>query len=484
MSNTILDSQYASPNALLTSHGFPVNTSGNTVLLSHSPAGTYPDPGGDDTQPAAFSFGTNPTGLALSAGTQTSDAATITDITAASAFTFSGTDGSCEWRKNGGSWVTTGSGSCVDGDTLQLRHTAGTGYSQTVSGTITFTSGSVSATFSSTTIADPVSGDPTISSITGTPTHGSDITINGADFGIKTEPRPQFWAPMDGSAAPSSLGVVTSWAEIQDMAYDADEGPGGYGCLKASSDSGVWTARVDAVGFDWSDPGQKMYLFRKLKQNFSVFTPERNFKTWRCWGDRISTVDNGLPTSIMAGLSNGTFGMDHLVTPAIGHYPFDDQEVAAFGPVDEWYNNEILLLSNSAADEEDAEWRYKTNGVVYGNQPYTAWDGLKPFKIWDGDTNPQLERNYIVHAVLPEGEADPADRYWAADVYLDKTWARVMIGNASTLAACTHLEIQIPTSWSGTSVGVRINRRTFPGGDSPYLFVVNEDDVASVGFAL
>ncbi len=153
MSNSILDSQYASPNALLTSHGFPVNTSGNTVLLSHSPAGTYPDPGGDDTQPAAFSFGTNPTGLALSAGTQTSDAATITDITAASAFTFSGTDGSCEWRKNGGSWVTTGSGSCVDGDTLQLRHTAGTGYSQTVSGTITFTSGPVSATFSSTTVA-------------------------------------------------------------------------------------------------------------------------------------------------------------------------------------------------------------------------------------------------------------------------------------------------------------------------------------------
>jgi hypothetical protein len=46
MANSILDSQYASPNALLTTHGFPVNTSGNALLLSHSPAGVYPNPGG------------------------------------------------------------------------------------------------------------------------------------------------------------------------------------------------------------------------------------------------------------------------------------------------------------------------------------------------------------------------------------------------------------------------------------------------------
>ena len=44
MANPILDSQYNSPNALLTTHGFPVNTSGNALLLSHSPAGVYPNP--------------------------------------------------------------------------------------------------------------------------------------------------------------------------------------------------------------------------------------------------------------------------------------------------------------------------------------------------------------------------------------------------------------------------------------------------------
>jgi len=46
MANSILDSQYASPNALLQSHGFPGSVSANTVLSSHSPGGVYPDPGG------------------------------------------------------------------------------------------------------------------------------------------------------------------------------------------------------------------------------------------------------------------------------------------------------------------------------------------------------------------------------------------------------------------------------------------------------
>ena len=59
MGNSILDSQYASPNALLTSHGFPVNTSGNALLLSHSPAGVYPNPGGGGGGGTTLTDGSN-----------------------------------------------------------------------------------------------------------------------------------------------------------------------------------------------------------------------------------------------------------------------------------------------------------------------------------------------------------------------------------------------------------------------------------------
>jgi hypothetical protein len=202
MANSILSSHASgTSNTILVSHGFPSAESySNGIIASYG--AEYTGGGSPDTTPAEFNFGTSPTGLALSAGTQTSDAATITGITAASAFTFSGTDGSCEWRKytSGawGSWSSAGSGSCINNDQLQLRHTAGTGYSQTVSGTITFTSGSVSATFSSTTIADPAGINLT---------HGSEFTITGSGFGTKPAQTPTFYWGGDGS--------TPTWDEVQ-----------------------------------------------------------------------------------------------------------------------------------------------------------------------------------------------------------------------------------------------------------------------------
>ena len=37
---------------------------------------------------------------------------------------------------------------------------------------------------------------------------------------------------------------------------------------------------------------------------------------------------------------------------------------------------------------------------------------------------------------------------WWDEIYFDGSASRVMIGNASTYAACTHLEMQSPSSWN------------------------------------
>ena len=70
----------------------------------------------------------------------------------------------------------------------------------------------------------------------------------------------------------------------------------------------------------------------------------------------------------------------------------------------------------------------------------------------------------------------PDDRYWANSVYLDTTWARVMIGNASTLGASTQLEMQIPTAWSENSITVKFNKGSFSTGQTAYLYVINSDN--------
>lgn len=321
---------------------------------------------------------------------------------------------------------------------------------------------------------------PRITGLSGEPSHGLEVTISGQDFGTKSPARPYFWAPMEGSADPSPLGLVTRWSSIERMAYGAREGIDGGGALVSVDSSGTWTANVNAEGFSWSDPGQKMYLFRKLKHNFSIFDPVHiNWKSWRVWGNVQST---GRVTSAMDGVWNGTFAMDHDVESGQGLYPIDPRP--AFGNVGQWNTNEILMRSNTNANGYgDGFFQYRTNGRTTGEVPYQAYDGTRHFKLWDAQTNPQLQRNYIVHGVRANHTMSPSDRYWATDVYLDTTWARVMIGDAPTLDASTHLEIQIPIAWSATAITVVLNTRTFPADKPSYLFVIDQNNNASQGYA-
>lgn len=107
----------------------------------------------EDNVPDAFSF-TDQTGVAKSS-TITSNSVTITGIDVTTTVSLSGA-GSSEWRKNGGSW-TSSSGTVVNGDSVQVRHTSSSAFS-TVTNT-TLTVGGTQDTFSSTTLAQDITPD-------------------------------------------------------------------------------------------------------------------------------------------------------------------------------------------------------------------------------------------------------------------------------------------------------------------------------------
>jgi hypothetical protein len=74
--------------------------------------------------------------------------------------------------------------------------------------------------------------------------------------------------------------------------------------------------------------------------------------------------------------------------------------------------------------------------------------------------------------------------YWD-DTYIDNTRAHVEIGNAATYAACTHTEIQIPTSWSASSITIRANQGSFASLTNTYLYVTDQNGaVNAIGLAL
>lgn len=330
---------------------------------------------------------------------------------------------------------------------------------------------------------------PQISEVMGTVAHGQQAQITGAGFGPKSPAKPFLWAPFDGSSSPSPLGIKTSWDAIQNMTYAAGEGYASTGAIKSTGISqtapnAIWTARVDASGFAWNNYGQKMYLFRRVKRNFDI-NSSMNWKIFRVWSNVNGA--NGYPDYYIA-TSNGDVGVEGVNTT--GTYPYgtevqnpnEPRLAAVRGKANVWRTEEILAKANTSATATDGEFYHYVLGFgLAGKIPYTDYM-LHYFRIRDSDSQASMTRAYPIHGVMNNYAADPSWVYWADDVYMDNTWARVMIGNAPKLADCTYLEVQIPYEWGDGKVGVTVNLKSFPESEPRYIFVVDANGAQSTGF--
>jgi hypothetical protein len=322
--------------------------------------------------------------------------------------------------------------------------------------------------------------DPNIFSVEGDVVHGGQLTIEGSGFGAKNPAQPLFWAPMDSTAEPSDLGLLRTWGNLGDMEYAPGEGPAGSGALKAISNSGKWTASINSTDFFWNDPGLRMYIFRKLKRNFDIFDnppgingndgPTINWKTWRVWGEEYKSYST-------LGIWNGhlsTQGHTGTLSPGHNKYPGLEPRRAA-GPVGEWFTNEILTRSNTSSSN-NGFWRYIVNGRVESS--------LDSYQMWDDQNPPDFRINYVVHEVKANATFPEHWRSWASDVYVDTTWARVLISESSDFEDAGSREIQIPISWGNNRIEIVVNTHAHPTGSPMYLFVVDEFNRVSAPFLL
>lgn len=60
------------------------------------------------------------------------------------------------------------------------------------------------------------------------------------------------------------------------------------------------------------------------------------------------------------------------------------------------------------------------------------------------------------------------------DVYIDQSFARVVLCDAPVFSDCRHLENQIPTAWSDTQITFTFARGSFVSGETTYLHVIDE----------
>ena len=344
---------------------------------------------------------------------------------------------------------------------------------------------------------------PVITSVSGSVTQGGTITITGSGFGVKSPAKPYLWAPMNGNMNPSALGVVSAWAQpaTNEFTYTANCGPAaGTGCAAGIPANGtsadawaipIYSPSYYGSGNDWNSYGQQTYVYRKSKRNFSYTNNgSTNVKLIRMWGTSSSQFLTY--PDFYWSVFNGRIGVEQIPQISTNDFTMVPATVAtAEGPVNQWYSEEYEVKSNSGPTTADGDFRVAINGGAdLMSFPNYQWENntitLKAASGSGGDGT--MKVLYPVHFVYENGgnwiPAASGSQIWAADVYADTTWARVMVGNSPTFSATSDREIQIPVAWSNGSIQAQVNINAFPAGQKMYLFVVDSSENASVGYPI
>lgn len=344
---------------------------------------------------------------------------------------------------------------------------------------------------------------PTVGGISGVVQHDGTITITGSSFGIKATAAPVAWDNLEDGTC-NTTATVGSWSSVHDLSistanqrharskYNAgiNFNKEAWGNFTGGSDAPTWFVQY------W------FYLDNDFNFSSSIDNNLGNIKIFRMWSTGSGT--NNLRVQLLNGYTS-----DLVVEVAdVGHGGYS----VGWTPVNSSGKTIDQTLGHSAPSEilpGDLGWRNYDNGDIpkgtwhlfqfeYKESSIDNYDGV--FRWWfDGKlivnvndvrtrttAQPSSMRPSVVGWYNSHGTgADGNDHFYLDDAYIDTSWARVEIGNASTYNACTLREIQIPASWSNGSVSVKVNQGAFSNGTSAYLYVVDPNgSVNSNGYPI
>ena len=194
-----------------------------------------------------------------------------------------------------------------------------------------------------------------------------------------------------------------------------------------------------------------------------------NVKIFRMWNP--GSVDENFVTATRgyANTDELSYSVEYVADDGQGYY----------GNRGEWTKGQWHCFQFEYEDSDVGQ----SNGVFrmwFNGQLYTESTTLLTREDFA-----ELKRPFIVgfYDSWSDSSTD-RDDYFIDDVYIDRSWARVEIGNAASYGACTQREIQIPRSWGNGSIDVDLNLGSFSSSAPLYLFVTDENGNVSSGFPI
>lgn len=320
---------------------------------------------------------------------------------------------------------------------------------------------------------------PAITSDSGSFAKGAVISVSGSNFGAKSVPSPFKYDDFDAGSNNSTVG--NGWG--------LEEGGGAStlpqystNILRANSDLSVrleyfGTQYLNSIGTYDMDNGLAnvyidywMYIDRPLNSPVS-----RNHKIFRLYTTRNAGLPNHYLATVCyeprAFMTNDGVDGGWNDTHSYSSFPMEDFNQnwvhiqGYFEQSDAGVANGTLKLWINGREEVN-----RTDSMTRGNSNQSDWKS-----IWFGN----YYSNGTDH-VCEEASMDT--EIYLDNVYVDKTQARIEIGNNPDYGSCTHREIQIPQSWSNSDINFVANPGAFGDGDQVWVFVVDESGDISPGY--
>lgn len=349
-------------------------------------------------------------------------------------------------------------------------------------------------------------GGGPISSVTGTRSHDATLTINAGtgNFGTKSPAAPTVWDNcMHGQALtarwgggwPTDAAHTPNYRPVQRSQPMPHARTTNYLCMCNFQDGGAnngWNA-MTWKAFTLSRPHTVFWSFRhrcdssfNSGDNWKYMDYSTGTEPYNLPNNWYIEKSGGLPA---AGPTDVNINDDNSSLDTHGDganffgdwYGYDGLGTnKAVSPKGTWVQQELLYILTDTNAGAIRQW---DNGVLcLDYSPTNPKYGAEPHPT---DTMAGTSREVSIGGYTRLYSTNNW-RYYT-DIYLDiGTQARVVIGNASTYAATTVREMQIPSAWSTTQITVTCNQGALSAVAGNWLYVITSTGsvVNSTGFQL
>ena len=294
---------------------------------------------------------------------------------------------------------------------------------------------------------------PTISSINGKISGGESVSIVGNDFGTRSN-TPIKWDNFENGVLGERLSTQ-GYATYTGTSGDSHRYSnhfvysGKQAAIKSGKDNNFVASGVNNLSLD------EMYLSFWFR--------------WDATGS-ASRVNKILRVTSGTNMYNSWPGLWYTGNGmSTWHYygSVDDNERTtqkdmSFIPKKNTWNRLELYYKHSTGTSSNGIVRWWWNGSPAGESVNVRT------RI---DNNKKIKN--IIFPAMPD--ANQGGDFWFGidDLYIDRTQARVEMCVGSTWSQRGKCDIQIPTSWTNTQIGIRVNEGTMQNSGRYYLYVVN-----------